>query len=180
MPVEVLDDFVQFFATRGGNKSEDKAVASHTEAEVAALVHEDMLHRAGRVIVTRAHRTTVFLSLLLGVTVFVPFSTYVLGKYPTMHASTFLYGLTLTCAAIAFNLLIMHFERSSAFRSSVSKRTVRETIFSYRLGLGTYAFATLTSLYKPVLSFALYLLVVARFLLPRGVDSDPARDASSE
>lgn len=46
--------------------------------------------------------------------------------------------------------------------------------------LATYAIATLTSLYKTVVSFALYLLVVAHFLLPRSADSDPAEDAAGE
>lgn len=137
-------------------------------------------HQALFRILGRADRTTVFLNLvLLGVIAFIPFATYVLGKYPTMHASTFLYGLTLTCSATVFNLMAMHFEHSGAFLSSVSKRTVRETIVSYRIGLATYAIATLTSLYEPVLSFALYLLVAAYFLFPRGVDSDPAEDDSS-
>lgn len=138
-------------------------------------------HQALFRLLGRADRMTVFLNLvLLGVIAFIPFATYVLGKYPTMHASTFLYGLTLTCAAIAFNLLAMHFERSGAFLPSVSKWVLRETIASYRFGLATYAIATLTSLYKPILSFALYLLVAAYFLFPRGADSDPAGDASSE
>lgn len=126
-------------------------------------------------------RVTVFLNLLLlGVIVFIPFATYVLGKYPTMHSSTFLYGLALTTSATAFNLLAMHFERSGAFLPSVKKQTIRETMVGYRLGLATYAISTLTALVEPLLSFALYLLVATYFLFPRGVDSDPAGDASAE
>ena len=54
-------------------------------------------HHALFRLVDRVDRMTVFLNLvLLGGTAFIPFATSTLGTYPTMHASTFLYGLALT------------------------------------------------------------------------------------
>lgn len=50
--------------------------------------------------VARIDRTTVFWNLLLlGGVAFIPFATNALGSFPTHHASTFLYGLTLSYCA---------------------------------------------------------------------------------
>ncbi len=123
----------------------------------------------------RIDRRTIFLNLtLLGVTVFIPFATSTLGAYPSMSSSTFLYGLTLTSSAIAYNLPLEHVVRRGAFHAGVCKTTIRQTRIAYRTGLATYVIAMLASLVEPVLSFALYLLVVAYFLAPRGVDADLA------
>jgi uncharacterized membrane protein len=132
-------------------------------------------HHALFRLVERIDRRTVFLNLLLlGVTVFIPFATSTLGAYPSMKSSTFLYGLTLTGSAIAFNLLLEHIVCSGAFHANVSEATIRQTRIAYRIGLATYAIAMLASLAEPVLSFALYLFVAAYFLIPRGVDADIA------
>ena len=73
-------------------------------------------HHALFRLVDRVDRTTVFLNLLLlGATAFVPFATSTLGTYPVLHASTFLYGLVLSTAAIFFNLLLIHLIRAKAF-----------------------------------------------------------------
>lgn len=132
-------------------------------------------HHALFRLVERIDRRTVFLNLmLLGVTVFIPFATSTLGAYPAMRSSTFLYGLTLTSSATIYNLLLSHLTRTGAFHANVGKSTIRQTTIAYRVGWGTYTIAMLTSLAAPVLSFALYLLVVGYFLIPRGVDADLA------
>jgi len=130
-------------------------------------------HHALFRLVARVDRTTVFLNLiLLSVTVFIPFATATLGSYPTMRPSTLLYGITLTCASIAYNLLLGHIVGSGAFDRRVAAKTMRQTVFAYRVGLVTYAVATMTALFAPIVSFALYLLVAAYYLVPRGVDDD--------
>ncbi|MGB7022847.1 MAG: TMEM175 family protein [Candidatus Acidiferrales bacterium] len=132
-------------------------------------------HHALFRLVEKVDRWTVFLNLmLLGVTVFIPFATSTLGAYPAMRSSTFLYGLTLTSSGTVYNLLLAHLARSDAFHASVTKATIRKTTIAYRVGVVTYAIAMLTSLVEPVLSFALYLFVVAYYLFPRGVDADLA------
>jgi uncharacterized membrane protein len=123
--------------------------------------------------VGRVDRATVLLNLiLLAVTVFVPFATSVLGTYPSLRPAAFLYGMTLTSSATAFNLLVWHLTRTHAFDRNIPFATVRQTVVSYRIGLATYFVATFTSLLAPLLSFALSLLVAAFFLFPRGVDMD--------
>jgi uncharacterized membrane protein len=130
-------------------------------------------HHALFRLVERIDRRTVFLNfLLLGVTVFIPFATSTLGAYPSLKSSTFLYGLALTCSAIAFNLLLDHLVRTGAFHANIGQATIRQTTIAYRVGLATYVIAMLVSLIEPVVSFALYLLVAGYFSIPRGVDAD--------
>jgi uncharacterized membrane protein len=135
-------------------------------------------HHAFYRLVDRIDRTTVFLNLaLLAVTVFIPFATSVLGTYPTMKSSTFLYGLTLTLSATFFNLIPLHIVRTRALSETVDATTIQQTIVAYRVGWATYALATLLSLLWPLVSFALYILIAAYYLVPRGLDSDlPQRE----
>jgi uncharacterized membrane protein len=130
-------------------------------------------HHAMFRLVHRIDRRTVFLNLLLlAGTAFIPFATSVLGSYPTLQASTFLYGLALSATATGFNLLLAHLVRSKAFADGVSRATVGATVRAYRIGWATYASATLLALWLPVVSFAAYLGIAAYYLVPRGVDAD--------
>jgi TMEM175 potassium channel family protein len=132
-------------------------------------------HHALFRLVHTVDRVTVLLNLaLLGVTAFIPFATSTLGSYPALRSATLLYGLTLTSAATVYNGLLAHLTRSGAFAPHVRQSTIRQTTVAYRVGWVTYAVATLASLVAPGLSFALYLLVVGYYLIPRGADTDLA------
>jgi uncharacterized membrane protein len=92
-------------------------------------------HHALSRLVTHVDRMTVFLNLaLLAGTVFIPFATSTLGAYPTMRPAAFLYGLTLTETAVAYNLLLAHLSRSGAFAQHVDAKTIRETTIAFRVG----------------------------------------------
>lgn len=96
-------------------------------------------HHALFRLVRNIDRRTVFLNLLLlGVTVFIPFATSALGTYPTMHASTFLYGVTLSLSATAYNLLLIHLVGSKAFPETIPTQTIRATVIAYRVAWITY------------------------------------------
>lgn len=130
-------------------------------------------HHALFRLVERVDRATVFLNLiLLGGTAFIPFATSTLGSYPTMHASTLLYGLTLSFTATAYNLMLDHLVRARAFGAAVSDATLAQTVRAYRIGWVTYGAATLLALVAPVLSFAAYIAIAIYYLVPRGVDAD--------
>jgi uncharacterized membrane protein len=130
-------------------------------------------HHALFRLVSRVDRNTVFLNLLLlAGTVFIPFATSTLGSYPTMHASTFLYGATLTWTATAYNLMLMHLVRSNGFYDDISKATIASTVRAYRIGWLGYGAAMLLALWLPLLSFGMYLAIAVFYLVPRGVDSD--------
>ena len=137
-------------------------------------------HHALFRLVHTVDRTTVFLNLaLLGLTAFIPFSTSVLGAHPALKTAAFFYGLNLTGTATCYNLLLNHLVKRRALLGQVTEATIKQTVHAYRVGWATYTSAMLVSLLAPRLSFALYLLVAAYYLVPRGVDTDmeDAREA---
>ncbi|MBV8724431.1 MAG: DUF1211 domain-containing protein [Candidatus Eremiobacteraeota bacterium] len=118
-------------------------------------------------------RRTVFWNLLLlASTVLIPFATTTLGSYPTFAAAAFLYGLVLSACATFYNLMLLHLVRSGSFEPEVNQATIDETVRGYRMGWLIYVGATLLALVLPLVSFALYLVVVIYFLVPRGADAD--------
>ncbi len=125
--------------------------------------------------VARIDRKTVALNLLLLFgTVVIPFATSTIGAYPTMHASTLLYGIVLTWCSTAYNLLLRHLIASDAFEGSVTPEQIARTVVAYRVGWVTYVVATLLALVLPLLSFAAYIGVTFYYYVPHGVDADVA------
>ncbi len=130
-------------------------------------------HHALFRMVDRVDRRTVFLNLLLlAGTVFIPFATSVLGTYPAMHASTFLYGVVLTYCATMYNLLLKHLIGHRAFHEEIAPEALRATLIAYRVGWTIYVAATLVALVAPIVSFAAYIFVSLYYLIPHGVDRD--------
>ena len=120
-------------------------------------------------------RRTIFWNLLLlaGVA-FIPFATSTLGNYPTMQASTFLYGLVLSYNATIYNVMLNHLVASGAFRPDIGPDVISQTVVAYRVGWTGYVLATLLALFAPVLAFAVYSAIAIYYLVPRGLDSDNA------
>lgn len=113
-------------------------------------------------------RKTIFWNLLLlAATVLIPFATKTLGSYPTMPASTFFYGLVLTACATFFNLMLTNLARSRAFSPEVGDDAIASAVRGYRLGLVVYAAVTLLAIVEPIVSYALYVLLVVYFFTPR-------------
>ncbi|HVA29319.1 MAG TPA: TMEM175 family protein [Candidatus Baltobacteraceae bacterium] len=132
-------------------------------------------HHAIFRLVDRVDRKTVALNLmLLAGTVFIPFATSTLGAYPTMHSSTFLYGVVLTYTATIYNLMLAYLIRKRAFLPSITPQVLGATVVAYRVGWATYALSTLLALWLPLASFAAYVLIAVYYLVPRGVDDDIA------
>ena len=133
-------------------------------------------HHALFRLVARIDRKTVFLNLLLlGGTAFIPFATSTLGSYPTMHTSTFLYGVVLSYCSIVYNLILHHLRASGSFAPELRERMTLTTR-AYATGLLSYVGATLVALVAPVVSFAIYVVVVLYYLVPRGADDDLDED----
>ena len=129
-------------------------------------------HHALFRLVERIDRKTVLLNLaLLAGTAFIPFATSTLGSYPTMRASTFLYGGVLLFCASANNLMLAHLVRRQAFGNAVDA-AIAQTVRAYRNAWATYALAMLLALLVPIASFAAYVAIAFYFLMPHGVDAD--------
>ena len=134
-------------------------------------------HALFRLVQTIDRRTVFWNLLLLAGTVLIPFATTTLGSYPTMKASTFLYGAVLSVCSTFYNAMLWHLAKSGAFAPEVTKATISGTIRGFRTGLFVYYSAMLLALVFPIASFALYLLIVVYFFVPRGADSDHALSA---
>ena len=125
--------------------------------------------------VERIDRKTVGLNLLLLFgTVVIPFATSTIGAYPTMHASTLLYGVVLTWCSTSYNLLLAHLTAAGAFDATVTPQRLARTVFAYRVGWATYVAATLLALIFPLLSFAAYIGITFYYYIPHGIDADIA------
>lgn len=130
-------------------------------------------HHALFRLVTKVDRLTGLANLaLMAITAFIPFATSVLGAYPYTRTATVLYGMTLTISSLAYNVLLMHLARTKSFKVTVNRATINQTIRAYRIGLATYAIATIASLVGPTSGLVLYILIVGYFLVPRGADAD--------
>jgi uncharacterized membrane protein len=130
-------------------------------------------HHALFRLVDRIDRKTVVINLLLlAGTAFIPFATSTLGSYPTMRASTFLYGSALLFCSSANNLMLAHLVRRKAFHGDVVDAAIAQTVRGYCGAWITYAVAMLLALFVPIVSFAAYVAIVFYFLIPRGVDAD--------
>ena len=108
---------------------------------------------------------------------FIPFVTSTLGSYPTLHATTFLYGVTLSYTSTAYNLMLNHLVRTRAFLSEIREPVVAQTVRAYRTGWVGYVSATLLALVFPLGAFAAYIAIAAYYLVPRGLDADLDRTA---
>jgi uncharacterized membrane protein len=123
--------------------------------------------------VRRVDRTTVLYNLLLlAGTAFIPFATGTLGAYPALLPATVLYGIVLTYCSSVYNVLLMHLIKSNSIDPSITPATLRQTVRSYRFGWAVYAIATVIGVFSPLFSFAAYVVVVAYYLVPHGVDAD--------
>ncbi len=128
-------------------------------------------HQALFRLVTRVDRKTVVLNLLLlAGTVFIPFATSVLGTYPTMHSSTFLYGAVLSYTGTVYNILVNYLIATKVFAPSVGAEIVMSTRQAFLLALLTYYVAMLLALWWPLVSFAAYIAITLYGLIPHGVD----------
>ena len=97
--------------------------------------------------VERLDRTTVFWNLLLlGGTAFIPFATIALGRYPTMSASTFLYGLTLSTTATCVQSDARPLGPRAGLSFDRERAAIAATVRAYRTGWVVYGAATLLAL----------------------------------
>lgn len=130
-------------------------------------------HHALFRLVARIDRKMVVLNLvLLAGTVFVPFATTVLGTYPAMHTSAFLYGAVLSYTGTVYNILMNYVIATKAILPSVSHEVLMDSRRVFFIGLLTYYVAMLLALWWPLLSFAAYVTIALYGLIPHGVDED--------
>ncbi|MGB8798033.1 MAG: TMEM175 family protein [Candidatus Aquilonibacter sp.] len=95
-------------------------------------------HALFRFVARIDRKTVAFNLLMLFGTVMIPFATSAMGAYPTMHATTLLYGIVLTWCSTSYNLMLNHLIESGAFEASVTPEQIGRTVVAYRVGWFTY------------------------------------------
>ncbi|HVA27851.1 MAG TPA: TMEM175 family protein [Candidatus Baltobacteraceae bacterium] len=116
------------------------------------------------------HTTVMWNLLLLAAAAFVPYATNVAGTYPTLPAAAVMYSLTLLLAGLFGLLLSNHLIASRAYGEAVPdvvgmlRRRIIVAVIMRVVGLG-FAF------FLPVVSYAIYWLVIIYYLFVRGADT---------
>jgi len=129
-------------------------------------------HRAMFLHIPRIDRMTTFLNVLLMADVaFLPFPTSVLAKAigakQGLAEAAFFYGLVLTIGGVFFNALWLYASAPLALTGKESVRRRRRGI-SIRFAAGplAYLLSTLSALWSPMLSIALYVALIVYFWMP--------------
>jgi uncharacterized membrane protein len=128
-------------------------------------------HRAMFLHIETADRLLIFLNTLLMADVaFLPFPTSLLakaiGSKQGLTEAAFFYGLVLTVGGIFFNALWLYAGSRMQLAKHSARRHRRGISIRFALGPLAYLAATLCSFLSPLLSIALYVLLIVFFWLP--------------
>ncbi len=111
---------------------------------------------------------------LLGVVGFIPFPTALLAEYiegrglANQRAAVGAYGLTMIALAITFTILWSHLDRHPELTTDDGDPAViRGSLVQSATGLACYLVATCVALVAPIVSLAVYALLVVAFAFAR-------------
>jgi len=132
--------------------------------------------------VARVDRGLLYRNLaLLGVVGFIPFPTALLAEYTAGHglanqrAAVGAYGLTMIVLSIAFTLLWSHLDRHPELTTNDGDPAViRGSVMQAATGIAAYVVATGVAFVAPIVSLAIYALLVVAFAFARPRTPRPA------
>jgi uncharacterized membrane protein len=125
------------------------------------------------------HRTIMLNVTWLVAAAFVPYATNVAGAYPTLPAAAVLYSLTLLVPAIAALALSDHLLKTDAYGGVVpasAKEAYARVKVAVYIRLAGLAFAFIL----PVISYAIYWVVIVYYVFIGGLDVSPAERESMQ
>jgi uncharacterized membrane protein len=103
------------------------------------------------------------LHLLFWLSLF-PFSTAWMGEHYTSPIPVAVYGFILFMASVAWYILALFVIKEEGKESKVAQAYQRDT--KTKMSMLIYGVATLTALYKPVVSIVIYALLAAVWFIP--------------
>jgi uncharacterized membrane protein len=103
------------------------------------------------------------LHLLFWLSLF-PFSTAWMGEHYTSPIPVAVYGFILFMASVAWYILALFVIREEGKESKVAQAYQRDT--KTKMSMLIYGVATLTALYKPLVSIVIYALLAAVWFIP--------------
>ncbi len=141
-------------------------VVSFVVVGVYWVGHHNMFHD-----IRRADRTLLWLNnLFLLCVACMPFPAALLGRYPQSRLSVFLYGATLIIIGLVFCAVWRYAASGDHLMDHVSDRRVAQVTRRILMGPAISAAAVGASFAWPTVSYILYALTAAVYVLPGPVD----------
>jgi len=121
--------------------------------------------------VTTVNRILLGLNIAFLLTIgFIPFSTALLGLYPTLELSLIIYGMNLIATSIASQILWIYAVRKKLVsHDTIDERNISRITRRMTLGWLSYVIAIFVSFIDPLLTLALYIITLLFFIFNTGI-----------
>jgi len=126
------------------------------------VTHHNSMHA-----MKKTDRGFLWLNILLLLCVsFIPFPTSLLGRYPYQAGPIIIYGITLiTCNAVGYSMLVYVHYRPHLAVSEFNEKYLRRHTPVYAVVNGAYLVAILIAHRFPLVSYLIYIAVVALLIV---------------
>jgi len=109
----------------------------------------------------------IFFLLTIG---FIPFSTALLGRYPTLQISLIIYGMNLTATSIASQILWIYAVRSKLVsRDTIDEQKISSVTKRMTFGWIAYLAGIVVSFIDPLITLGMYIFTLIFFIFNTGV-----------
>ena len=134
--------------------------------------------------VTRIDRIMLWLNIIFLMTIgFIPFSTALLGRYYTLQLPLVIYGANLIATSLTSQFLWIYAVKRKLLSSDLIDEKIMSKI-NTRLSLGpiSYAVGIVVSFWNPLISLAIYIAVLAFFIVGTtfGTDWETGNQSNTE
>lgn len=133
-------------------------------------LHSAMFHSVRIIDHTTIRLTTAFLAL----SAFIPYATNVAGTYPMMPAAAVLYSVVLMIGALLGFFMVRHLIRIGAYATAVTPELAHVTYRGIRFSLYIRAAGLVFAFFFPIVSYAIYWVMIVYFLSFSGIDNASA------
>ncbi len=126
------------------------------------ISHHNVFHY-----IARLNRPLTWLNALFLLTIgFIPFSTTLLGRYPTVQATVVIYGLNIACVALAMQVFLIYARRRKLLvAQGTHKQFVNTILTRWRIGAIIYSSGVVLSFLNPEISVGIYVAAATLFVL---------------
>ena len=99
----------------------------------------------------------------------VPFGTNFIGANPLLWQASFFYGIIFFMSALSFTILRNYVIKSNLLHDTINKQSHIKIKNKNRVALGIYLSASFASVVSVYISFVLFLIVPAMYIIPEKI-----------
>lgn len=99
----------------------------------------------------------------------VPFGTNFIGANPLLWQASFFYGIIFFMSALSFTILRNYVIKSNLLHDTINKQSHIKIKNKNRVALGIYLSASFVSVVSVYISFVLFLIVPAMYIIPEKI-----------